>query len=72
MSDRKLLKAPEVAARLNTSAARVQDLARQGILPSIALGRQRRFDPEAIERFISEGGQSLPGGWRMEPIEDPA
>lgn len=71
MPDKTLLKAAQVAKRLNTSTARVQDLARQGILPSVALGRQRRFDPDAIDRFVSNGGRSLAGGWRREPQETP-
>lgn len=65
----RLLTADEVALRLNVSPARVHDLARQKLLPSVSLGRQRRFDEGAIRAFIAQGGQALPGGWRQEPVE---
>lgn len=72
MAMSRLLTAKEVARLFNTSEARVQDLARQGLLPSISLGRQRRFDSAKLERWLDEGGQALPGGWRQEPSETTA
>ena len=49
--------------------ARAYELARQGILPHVRLGRQVRFVPEQVEAWIADGGQALPGGWRQETDE---
>jgi hypothetical protein len=48
------------------SVQRVYALAREGIIPSIRLGRSIRFDPAQIAAFIANGGKALngPGGWR--------
>lgn len=46
---------------------RAYELARQGILPHVRLGRQVRFVPAQVEAWIADGGQALPGGWRQEP-----
>ena len=59
-----LLTLTEVASLLNVKYHRAATLAREGILPVIHLGRQVRVSPEALHLFISEGGKSLPGGWR--------
>jgi excisionase family DNA binding protein len=65
----KLLRADKVAEILDVSQARVYELIRLGILPSVSLGRQKRVSEEALNRFIEKGGQSLPGGWRRDPAE---
>jgi excisionase family DNA binding protein len=57
----RLLRAPEVAEILGVSQARVYELARQRIVPSIRLGRQIRFDPDALRRWMDDGGQRWPG-----------
>ena len=62
----KLLKSTEVAELLDVKPERVFALAREGILPSVRLGRQLRFSNEAIVEFIKNGGKSFPGGWRKE------
>ena len=62
-----LLTVPQVARLLNVSEARTRELARQNLLPVVRLGRQLRFDPDALEAWIADGGQALPGGWRREP-----
>ena len=62
----KLLKAKEVSEQWGISEERVFALAREGILPSVRLGRQVRFSPKALEEFIESGGQALPGGWKKE------
>ena len=62
-----LLTVPEVARLLNVSEARTRELARQHLIPVVRLGRQLRFDPDAIQAWIADGGQALPGGWRREP-----
>lgn len=60
----KLVSADEVAEVLGVTAARVYEMARQNILPSVRLGRQIRFDPERIRAWIDSGGQALSNGWR--------
>lgn len=67
MDNRNLITAKDVAAVLNVSESRAYELARLGILPSIRLGRQVRFDPLAIESWVAAGGRALAGGWRREP-----
>jgi excisionase family DNA binding protein len=59
-----LLIADETARVLRVPTPRVYALARQGILPCVRLGRQLRFCQHALDRWIEEGGQALPGGWR--------
>jgi excisionase family DNA binding protein len=60
----RLLTVNEVAERLQVSNARVYELLREEILPGVALGRQRRVNPVALEEFIKAGGAKLPGGWK--------
>ena len=67
MTNRRLCNATAIAAMLGVTRARVYELSRLRLLPTVRLGRQVRFDPEAVEAFIGEGGSSLPGGWRMGP-----
>ncbi len=62
-----LLTLEQTAETLNVSYARAAQLAREGILPTIRLGRQIRVDPEQLAAFIANGGRPLPGGWRREP-----
>lgn len=61
-----MLTARQVAEMLNVNTARVYQLAREGVLPSVRLLRQVRFSEDAIREFIARGGQALPGGWRKE------
>ena len=60
----KLLTAAEVAKATGVPRTRLYDLARQGIVPCVRLGRQLRFSELALQRWIEAGGRSLPGGWR--------
>lgn len=62
----KLLRVPHVAEALDIPQARVYELVRLGLLPSVKLGRQIRVSEEALRQFIEGGGQALPGGWRRE------
>lgn len=62
----KLLKAHEVAELLSLSQERVYTLTREGILPSVRLGRQLRWDVIALKNFISSGGKGFAGGWKRE------
>jgi excisionase family DNA binding protein len=61
-----LLHANDVAEMLGVSTARVYELARTGILPSVRIGRQVRFSAASIGAWIQNGGASLPGGWRRD------
>ncbi len=63
---RRLLRVPEVARILDISEQRVYEMARQGLLPHVRLGRQIRIDHRALDDFIGQGGQALPGGWRKD------
>ena len=54
--DEKLLKAEEVAARLDVPKTWVYYAARTKQLPSVDLGRYVRFRPADIEEFIRNGG----------------
>lgn len=45
-----------VVERLGVSRQRVYELTRAGVLPHVRLGRSVRYDPEAVERWIEQGG----------------
>jgi excisionase family DNA binding protein len=67
-----LITLAEAAERLTVSYDRACEMARTGILPPgvvVRLGRQVRVNPDALDAFITSGGQALPGGWRQEPDE---
>jgi excisionase family DNA binding protein len=61
---RRKLTLQEAAEVLQVSYHRAAELARQGLLPVIRLGRQIRVCPDQLEAFIAKGGRALPGGWR--------
>ena len=54
----KLLTAEELAERWQVALSHVYRLTRQGAIPSVRLGRYRRYRLEAIEAF--ERGESEP------------
>jgi excisionase family DNA binding protein len=54
-----LLKPTDAARLLNVTYQRLCALVRNGQLPVVRLGRQFRFDPEAIQQFIRSGGKGL-------------
>ena len=57
MNFEKLLTATEVSEVLQIDLQRVYELTRRKLLPCVRLGeRQLRFSPQAIERFIADGG----------------
>jgi excisionase family DNA binding protein len=56
----KLLKASEVARRLDVKPYRVYSLVRGGLIPHIRVGRTVRFDPDKLQGWIDSGGQPLP------------
>ena len=51
-----LLTIPEVARRLKVSDYRAYELARQGILKSVRLGKAVRVKPSAIDDYLSRHG----------------
>jgi excisionase family DNA binding protein len=51
-----LLTAHDVSERLNLPLQRVWELIRQGKLPAIKVGRQKRIAPAVLERWIADGG----------------
>ncbi|HEX4136927.1 MAG TPA: helix-turn-helix domain-containing protein [Bryobacteraceae bacterium] len=63
----RLLNVKEVAKRLDLSLPRVYELAREGILPVVRLGRQIRVDEGRLIAWINDGGRALPGGWKRDP-----
>jgi excisionase family DNA binding protein len=50
----RLLRAEDVAKRIDASKQTVYLLAREKTLPSVRWGRSVRFDPKDVERFIRE------------------
>jgi excisionase family DNA binding protein len=56
MQSKKYLKAPELAERYAVTPWRIYELARDGHLPAIRLGRSVRFDPEALAAWEAQGG----------------
>lgn len=51
-----LLTIPQVAKRLKVSNYRAYELARQGILKSVRLGKSVRVKPSAIVEYVSQYG----------------
>lgn len=62
--DLRLVTAEEVAIRLGVTRQRVYDMVRQGLVPSVRLGRSLRFSTSAIGDWIDRGGQGWAEGWR--------
>ena len=63
-----LVSAATLAPHLGVSTARLYQLARDKIVPSISVGRSVRFDLAQITAWIESGGKSYPGGWRREVV----
>ena len=57
----RLITAAELAASTGIPKSRVFELAREGELPCIRLGRAMRFDPEAVRAWLDAGGTSGSG-----------
>lgn len=56
---RTLLRARDIAEWLDVSEWHVYDLVRQNLIPHVKMGRNIRFQAEAIERWLEEGGAGL-------------
>jgi excisionase family DNA binding protein len=53
----KLLRMSEVAALIDTSLPRAYELVRLGVIPGVVrLGRQIRVNPDALDKWINQGG----------------
>jgi excisionase family DNA binding protein len=59
-----LMTLDEAAKILGVTYHRAAELGRDGLIPIVRLGRQVRVDPQSLDKFISQGGKALPGGWR--------
>jgi excisionase family DNA binding protein len=55
-----LLTAAEVASILRLKVSTVEDYARRGVLPSVKVGRHRRFIRSELERAIADRHVSTP------------
>lgn len=54
----RLLTAKQLSAILGYPRGRIYELERRGEIPSIRLGRARRFDGDAIAAWLESGGTS--------------
>jgi len=52
----KLLTAEPLARAVNVSTSRIYQLARDGLIPCVRIGRQVRFDPARVAGWIAQGG----------------
>jgi len=52
----RLLTAKQTADVLQVALPRVYELAREGVVPAVRLGRQVRFDEAALQQWIARGG----------------
>lgn len=55
----RLLTAHELASDLGLTLPRTYAMARKGLIPAVWLGRQLRFDPNAIREWLAKGGSPL-------------
>lgn len=62
----KLMSVREVSDLLKVKPHRIYEMVREGLLPGVRLGRQVRISEDALRRWIQNGGQALPGGWKRE------
>lgn len=56
----RLLNVQDVAAYLNVPVSSVYAAAEAGTLPSLKIGRYRRFEPQAIEQYLEAQRQGPP------------
>ena len=55
----RLLTISEVSDLLRVPQARAYELAREGVIPTVRIGRQVRVSEAALARWIDQGGRSL-------------
>lgn len=68
-SPRPLIGAGQAAHRLNISRAKLYDLSRLQIIPSVSIGRAKRWDPVILEEWVRRGGGAFEAGWKKDPEE---
>jgi excisionase family DNA binding protein len=56
----RLLTAKETAEILQVTLPRVYELAREGLIPNVRMGRQIRFHEAKLIEWIDRGGSTLP------------
>jgi excisionase family DNA binding protein len=56
----RLLTAKQVADVLQVTLARVYEMSRENLLPTVRLGRQVRYEEEALRNWIRAGGCARP------------
>ena len=66
MIESELIDLRQTAKTLHITYGKAPELARQGVLPVVRLGRQVRVCPKRLAAFIASGGRALPGGWRRQ------
>lgn len=64
MLQHSLITAPTAARLLGVTVQRLYELSREGVVPSVRLGRSFRYSPSALNEFIQKGGVAWSGGWR--------
>jgi excisionase family DNA binding protein len=57
----KLFTAKDLANAWKMPLARIYELARTGVIPSVRIGRQVRFAEHALDEWIRNGGQVAMG-----------
>ena len=62
-----LLRSGEAAKMLDITEYQLYAKTREGIIPSVRIGRMLRWSDDALNEFIMSGGKGYPGdGWRKE------
>ena len=54
----RLLTAKQVAGVLQVALARVYEMSRENLLPTVRMGRQVRYDEDALREWIRRGGSA--------------
>lgn len=52
----RLLTAELLARAVSVSTSRIYQLARDGVIPCVRIGRQVRFDPARVVAWLAQGG----------------
>lgn len=56
LNTRRLVDVEYPKERLGEPEWRIYELCRKGLIPHVRIGRRVKFDPQAIEEWISKGG----------------
>ena len=63
----RLLVAQEAAGLLRVNTNRLYDLAKRGVVPSVRIGRQVRFEEDSLRVWIASGGSPLLVAGQLSP-----